>query len=258
MPDRVLDYVAQRLTGEERDAVERHVDACGACRELLAGVARSGIAELATASAEGPDHVGRYQIIARHGEGGMGAVYEAHDPQLDRRIALKLVHPDLAARGGLERLVREGRALARLAHPNIVAVHDAGTDGGRVYIAMELVEGKALADWLESAPRTWREIVAMFVGVGRGLAAAHRAGIVHRDIKPRNVLVGNDGVAKVVDFGRGGGADRVGDLRPRPSRDRALPGRSRAPACGDRQVRRRVARARTRARAAMVEPRLDG
>ncbi|MBL0217152.1 MAG: serine/threonine protein kinase [Myxococcales bacterium] len=205
-PDRILDYVERRLVSDERDELDRHVDDCRACRQLIAEMARTTAVETPSGRRdEAADRevrrIGRYRIERELGQGGMGTVYIAHDPQLDRRVALKLVHPELATVSGLERLVREGRALAKLAHPNIVGVHDAGTDGGRVYIAMELVDGQSVASWLEEKPRRWREILDVFVAAARGLAAAHRAGIVHRDVKPENILIDRDGHVKVADFG---------------------------------------------------------
>jgi tetratricopeptide (TPR) repeat protein len=148
--------------------------------------------------------VGRYLVVDKIGEGGMGIVYRAYDPELDRKIALKLVgvtrrDPESAARARA-RLLREAQALAKLSHPNVIAIHDAGTYGDDVFLAMELVEGPSLRAWLRE-PRSEREIRAVFVDAGRGLAAAHDAGLVHRDFKPDNVIVGADGRARVLDFG---------------------------------------------------------
>ncbi len=152
-----------------------------------------------------PVRLGRYVVLSRLGSGGAGVVYAAHDPDLDRRVALKVVassHLGDASSHGRERLLREARALAQLSHPNVVAVHDVGTlDDGQVYIAMALVDGEPLDRWLAAEPRAWHRVVEVFVEAARGLVAAHDAGLVHRDFKPSNVLVGSDGVTRVVDFG---------------------------------------------------------
>jgi len=147
-----------------------------------------------------PETIGRFTIIERLGSGAMGAVYRAHDPTLRRDVALKLLHVH-RKRTGRERFDREARALAKLNHPNVLTVHEVGTVGKDLFIATELVEGQTLGSWLREEKRSWREIVAVFVAAGRGLAAAHAAGIVHRDFKPENVMIGQDGRARVVDFG---------------------------------------------------------
>ena len=149
--------------------------------------------------------IGRYIVLRAVGRGAMGTVLSALDPELDRKVALKVLHA--TARGGdRARLQREAQALARLSHANVMVVHDVGTwvdpAGERhVFLAMELVEGETLSDWLESAPRSIAAIVDAFAQAGRGLAAAHAAGLVHRDFKPHNVLVANDGRVRVTDFG---------------------------------------------------------
>ncbi|HEY5927692.1 MAG TPA: protein kinase [Kofleriaceae bacterium] len=215
--DLMLDYVERRVRSDERDEVEEHVDRCSACRELTAELARiTAFDRPPSAPSDDPKRIARYRIESRLGEGGMGTVYVAYDPELDRRVALKLVHPELTQLDAVERLLREGRTLARLTHPNIVTVYDAGTDDDRVYIAMELVEGDTLSAWLDSAPRHWREIVTMFVAIGHGLAAAHRTGVVHRDVKPDNVLVARNGDPKVVDFGLAGGVPTPNGEAPDP------------------------------------------
>lgn len=163
------------------------------------------------------DNVGRYTVLERIGSGGMGVVYAAFDPQLDRRVALKVMHagddgPSDSA--GRARLLREAQAMAKLSHPNVITVHDVGTFDERVFVAMEFIEGSTLRDWMDSE-RSWPEIVDAFVRAGRGLAAAHAAGLVHRDFKPDNVLMGHDGRVLVMDFGLARRATpRTGPVHP--------------------------------------------
>ena len=140
--------------------------------------------------------IGRYLVLGPLGRGGMGMVVVAYDPELDRRIALKL----LPGEGDSLRIVREARALAKLSHPHVVPVYDVGDHDGGVYMAMELVAGCTLDAWLRG-PRGWREILRVMLAAGRGLEAAHAAAIVHRDFKPSNVMVGDDGRVRVLDFG---------------------------------------------------------
>src|SRR5207237_3518601 len=126
--------------------------------------------------------VGRYALVEMIGRGAMGAVYVAHDPQLDRKVALKIVRsPRYAEPEVRARLSREARAMARVTHAHVVTVYDAGELDDGVFIAMELIDGDTLARWLAAEDRPWREVVRMFVTIGRGLVAAHDAGIVHRD-----------------------------------------------------------------------------
>ena len=148
--------------------------------------------------------LGRYLVLEQRGAGGMGVVYSAYDPELDRKVAIKLVRHDPTAAGGSDgraRMLREAQAIARLSHPNVVTVHDVGIALDQVFVAMELVDGLTLTAWLAERPRELPDILAVFAQAGRGLAAAHRAGLVHRDVKPDNILVGNDGRTRVVDFG---------------------------------------------------------
>jgi len=173
------------------------------------------LAHTATVGSEprGPDTkplaatLGRYRLEQKLGEGGMGVVHAAFDPDLERRIALKVLRTDAGTGEARQRLLREARAMARLAHANVVTVHEVGSEGGRDYVAMELIDGDSLAEWLRSTPRPPRDIVAAFVAAGRGLAAAHAAGLVHRDFKPHNVLRGRDGRVVVTDFGLARGVE---------------------------------------------------
>ncbi len=152
------------------------------------------------------EKIGRYVLLEQVGQGGMGVVFAAFDPQLNRKIALKILEGKESeakpgeARELRTRLFREAQAIAQLSHPNVITVFDVGTVGSSVFVAMEFVEGMTLTAWLEG-DRPLRAIAQMFVQAGRGLSAAHQAGLVHRDFKPDNVLVGFDGTARVSDFG---------------------------------------------------------
>ncbi len=149
--------------------------------------------------------IGRYLVIELVGRGAMGDVYAAYDPELDRKVAVKLLQIPDGGKGDIgeqkARLLREAQAIARLSHPNVVVVHDVGSFGERVFIAMEFVDGHTLTYWLHAAARRWREIVDVFVSAGRGLAAAHAADLVHRDFKGENVMITGTGQVRVMDFG---------------------------------------------------------
>ncbi|MBX3162277.1 MAG: serine/threonine protein kinase, partial [Deltaproteobacteria bacterium] len=234
--DVALAFVDGQLDGDARAGVEARIDACAGCRGVIAAAARDGggsreqvlgehgatevmavppVAELALAPGE---RVGRYVVERAIGAGGMGVVGLARDPELRRAVVIKLVRPDLLGEGaGHEaRLLREAQAMARVSHPNVVQIFDLGRHRDRVFLAMEFIPGQTLDAWLIERPRTRDEILAMFRAAGAGLAAAHRAGLVHRDFKPTNVLVGGDGVAKVTDFGLAR-APGVAEAAPRMS-----------------------------------------
>lgn len=166
-------------------------------------VASSTSTSLAAIVDPPPDRIGRYRVLERLGQGGMGEVLRATDPELGRDVAIKLVRGRSAADDTEQQvLVAEARTLARLSHPNIVQVYDVGTHEGHVFLAMELVVGQTLHRWLSREPRPgWREILEAFLDAGRGLAAAHAAGVVHGDFKPGNVMIAADGRARVFDFG---------------------------------------------------------
>jgi serine/threonine protein kinase len=148
-------------------------------------------------------NIGRFQVIALVGKGGMGEVYAAYDPELDRNVAIKLLRAgkNSGSDEGRARMMREAQAIARVSHPNVVVVYDAGTYQDRVFIAMEFVEGHTLGYWMHARARTWPEVLEVFTAAGRGLAAAHERDLVHRDFKPDNVMIGTDGQVRVMDFG---------------------------------------------------------
>jgi tetratricopeptide (TPR) repeat protein len=215
--------VQQVLADDESERVRSHIDECGVCAKAVIAAVRGGALDTGVAPtlAQGTPSmvdvplldaapigtkVGRYDVRALLGAGGMGHVFEAYDAELDRAIALKVLRPELAVAQTLtERLVRESRLMAKVSHPAVITVYDVGRDEDTVFIAMELIRGETLGSYLGRARRPWREIVELFERAGAGLAAAHRAGIVHRDFKPENVLVELEGgVASrvvVTDFG---------------------------------------------------------
>jgi tetratricopeptide (TPR) repeat protein/predicted Ser/Thr protein kinase len=145
--------------------------------------------------------IDRYVVVDELGKGGMGVVYKAYDPDLRRLVAVKLLRAGVAGGRHALRLEREARAIARLAHPNVVAIHDVGMFGSELFVAMEYVEGDSLRRWLAVGTRPLHAVLDVFLQAAHGLAAAHDAGLVHRDFKPDNVLVGDDGRVRVLDFG---------------------------------------------------------
>lgn len=194
-------FTAGLLLADERAALEDHAAGCALCRSIvvaLAGVLpseRDGV----QLGAEG-GAIGRYRILGTIGEGAMGVVLRGHDPVLEREVAIKMSRALGATPEQRDRSIREAQALARLDHPNVVRVFDAGTAGNEIFVAMEYVVGTNLARW-NDGPRSRAEKLAVLVGVGKGLAAVHTAGLVHRDVKPDNILVRANGEATLVDFG---------------------------------------------------------
>jgi serine/threonine protein kinase len=183
------------LEGEERRAIDRHLDACAECSRLVGHLAKLAV----PATRAAPN---RYKIIRQIGEGAMGVVWEAEDTTMNRRVALKFVRPEGANDKALRRrLLREARALAAVRHANVVAVYDAGEADDEVCLVLELVEGTNAREWCETVQRPLDEVVGVWRQASAGVAAVHRAGIVHRDIKPDNVFVSVDGRVLVGDFG---------------------------------------------------------
>lgn len=223
----VVEFLDGALSMEAREQVEGHVADCDTCRRLIAEIGRAAsvvaiasdtpepvdLAMSPTAPAGGDAHValspgqtvGRFVVLGRIGSGGMGVVFAAYDPKLDRKVALKLLrNPDderIPPHDAQMRLRREAQAIAQLSHPNVIQVYDVGTYQSEVYIAMEFVDGQTLTRWLRKWERPWKDILDKFLQAGRALAAAHQGGLMHRDFKPDNVLVGKDERVRVMDFG---------------------------------------------------------
>jgi tetratricopeptide (TPR) repeat protein/predicted Ser/Thr protein kinase len=209
--NQLLAFADGRLRDEELSAVEVHLDSCPTCQEALAllqplnpSSASAPLSQNTRAPLARGAAIGRYMVLHALGRGGMGVVYTAYDPELERKVALKVVRPsgfvEAGANEGATRLRREAQVLARLSHPNVIAVYDVGTFDEQLFIAMELVDGVTLAEWL-GKNRSYREVLGAFLQAGRGLCAAHAAGVIHRDFKPSNALMGKDGRVRVLDFG---------------------------------------------------------
>ncbi len=232
-PELLQSFERQELVDE---AVRAHVLACARCGQDLQKLASRAGSDEATGTVGGPPaapealptgtRIGRYVVLGELGSGGMGVVYAAHDPDLGRKVAIKLLqvsasdalHPTQAR----SLLVSEAQAMAKLAHPNVVSVFDVGMVDTRVFVAMEYVDGQTLRQWLAEKPRTQGEIRVAMLEAARGLAAAHQAGLVHRDFKPDNVMVGKDGRVRVMDFGiahpisEGDAAENAGRIKGTP------------------------------------------
>jgi len=198
--NRLLGYVEGGGSSADRAAIATHVEACSECAEVVEH-ARADLAESRGQSNEPQpgDRLGRYRLVARLGAGAMGTVFEAEDLALGRRVAVKVLR--YTGAGTRSHFEREARCLATVSHPAIVGIHDVGEAGGHDFFAMELVRGCSLRDLLAVRRPPPARIVALFVAAGHGLAAAHDAGLVHRDFKPGNLIVTPAGAVKVVDFG---------------------------------------------------------
>jgi serine/threonine protein kinase len=214
-----LSLLAQgKLSSAVLAGVEDHLDGCETCREVvvhlgalnLSGGLPQGTPGLGTGihrefGAYKPgDQIGRYEVLGPIGRGAMGVVYAAVDHALERKIAIKLVafeHDLTDDEDTKGRLAREGKALARVRHPNVVDIFDVGTEDGRLFIAMEHVDGSSARDWLKDKKPDPAEVMGVFAGAALGMAAAHEAGVVHRDFKLDNLLIDSEGHAKIVDFG---------------------------------------------------------
>ncbi len=193
-PDTFNALVANTLDSQVRASIVDHAATCAECHQMLAALLELSAAPAVDAGT--PERIGRYVIERRLGAGAMGVVYCAFDPELQRRVAIKV----LRGGGSASRLRREAQLLARLRHPNVVAVYDVGEHDGQTFVAMELVDGENLRSWLAN-PHPTDVTVRIVRDAASGLAAAHAAGLIHRDLKPDNIFVGDDGTVQVGDFG---------------------------------------------------------
>ncbi len=229
----LVELASGTLAVAEAAALREHLERCDNCRLAIAAVLREGRPRDTQARlgalAPGTVVAARYRVIRPIGSGGMGEVHEAWDLNLERRVALKTLLPrgddliDVERR--MARLVRESKAMARLRHPNVVTVFDAGRWGAQAYVVMELVEGETLRSW-EARPHTHEEIVAMFLQAARGLQAAHEQNVIHRDFKPDNVLIDKHGRLQVTDFGLARIVHDGGNVDPLDSASRDQPVRA--------------------------------
>lgn len=238
-------HLARRLDRDATERITEHLDECSTCADLMMALARAYPVEppltavphstditevmsrspldtqaprLTEASEDAPPaQIGRYVVLAPLGAGGMGVVYAAYDPKLDRKVAIKLLRgragEDEHARSAQRTLMREARTMARISHPNVLAVHDVGSHEGHVFLVMDFVDGGTLRHWLRSHRHEPVEILKAVIQAGGGLVAAHKAGLVHRDFKPDNVLVSRDGRVLVADFGLTSATPSVGGIR---------------------------------------------
>ncbi|MEM6989245.1 MAG: protein kinase [Myxococcota bacterium] len=198
--NRLLAYGDGSASDEDRAELERHLDGCLECRRLVFLLSP----DPGETEPGGGSTLGRYEVIREIGRGGMGVVYAARDPELDRELAIKALHPRKAGGTWHRRaLAREAGTMAKLSHANIVQVFDVDTQGERIFIAMELVVGTTLRRWVTQR-KPWPEVQRVLLAAADGIIAAHDAGIIHRDVKPGNVLVGEDGRVAVSDFGLAG------------------------------------------------------
>jgi len=190
LDDATLDALARgRLPREAAMRAHAHVVSCDACAARLEKIETGSAVE----------KLGRYVLVGEVGRGGMGRVFRAVDPRLERTVAVKVLRSERQSPQDRERLLHEAQTLAKLSHPHLVTVFDAGEDKGNVFLAMEYLEGETLAEWL-ATKRPLEDVLRVFRQAGEGLAAAHEAGVVHRDFKPSNVLL-HKGAAKVTDLG---------------------------------------------------------
>jgi eukaryotic-like serine/threonine-protein kinase len=203
-PDTLAAYVDGRLQVDELGSADRHIDACGSCRSELSALAAVHTLPVGPEREVPEGKLGRYHVLRELGRGSMGVVLRAFDPELARPVAIKLLR-DVTR----DELRDEARSLARLRHPNVVTVYDVFTDEHGVYLAMELVDGDTLRGF--AATRSREQVLDACVRAGRGLAAAHDAGVIHRDFKPENVLCGGGGEVRVSDFGLARAADAAAD-----------------------------------------------
>lgn len=202
----LMSYVHRSVDPNIRKQLDDHIDSCELCTEVLITLAELIEPEALPSTEDWKNQsIHHYELLELLGSGGMGAVYEAYDTILKRRIALKMLNPDIRKETSKEqvkaRMLREARALASLSHPHILPVYEVGTWNEQIYITMQLVDGHNLRSWIVHQQPSWIEVIQLFIQILRGLDAAHMAGITHRDVKPDNILITHENHAYLADFG---------------------------------------------------------
>jgi eukaryotic-like serine/threonine-protein kinase len=233
--DQLVRFGERKIPLEERERIEAHLEGCESCDLSVAMLRASHVSSMQLTAQTEADlasfarrtqiarelkpgmNLGRFNLVRRVGIGAMGVVFAAYDPDLDRNVALKvLLDPSRSPEVERARIAREARSMAKLVHPNVVGVYEIGMQADRVFLAMELVVGTTLQEWLlTDPPRT--EVLTLFESIAHAVGAAHDVGIIHRDLKPQNIMVTNDGSAKVTDFGLADAATKTGTLVGTPA-----------------------------------------
>ncbi|MGQ0507717.1 MAG: serine/threonine-protein kinase, partial [Myxococcaceae bacterium] len=196
-PETLTAWSSGSASAQGRSLLERHLADCADCLTVLSALVTSD-----SLSAQAQAIAGRYSLETFLGAGAQGEVWVAQDLQLSRQVAVKLLDPELLpSAAGVERLLGEARTLAQITHPRVLRLYDAGLHDEQPFLVTERLSGGTLATWLRETPRSWEDVLRVFIGIADGLSAAHGVGIIHRDLKPSNVLMDERGEPHIADFG---------------------------------------------------------